>query len=167
MSLFLELICINYISKIHQMVVWLIISPTILGALYTVYYKNDTNQIKHYDIDLMLFIKTFPNQSFSMDYWIHHPINYLPLLKALVSTSGQGKLARFSGLQKKLSRTAKERLCRFFLAYSASDLIELSIGIYPVQRQIFPSSAVLISSSVGLGLLSRRHLELISIPGVQ
>ena len=38
---------------------------------------------------------------------------------------------------------------------------------YPVQRQMLPWSATLISSSVGLGFSARRAVALISIPGVQ
>ena len=38
---------------------------------------------------------------------------------------------------------------------------------YPVQRQMFPCSATLTSSSLGLGFSARSALALISIPGVQ
>ena len=38
---------------------------------------------------------------------------------------------------------------------------------YPVQRQMFPCSATLISSSVGLGFSASSAVALISIPGVQ
>ena len=38
---------------------------------------------------------------------------------------------------------------------------------YPVQRQMFPCSATLTSSSVGLGFCSSSAVALISMPGVQ
>ena len=38
---------------------------------------------------------------------------------------------------------------------------------YPVQRQMFPCSAILTSSSLGLGFAASSAAALISIPGVQ
>ena len=60
--------------------------------------------------------KTFSDQSFSIDYWVHRPIDYLPLITALVSTSGQGNLTRFSGVRYEVIQNRYERLSRMFLA---------------------------------------------------
>jgi len=63
--------------------------------------------------------KTFSTQSFSIDYWVHYPIDYLPLIRSLVSTSGQGNTTRFSGLRYEVIQNRYERLSRFFLAVHA------------------------------------------------
>ena len=63
--------------------------------------------------------KTFSTQSFSMDYWVHHPVDYLPLIQNLVSTSGQGNMSRFHHLRYEVIQNRYERISRFFLALHA------------------------------------------------
>ena len=50
---------------------------------------------------------------------------------------------------------------------AAASWIPSMIFLYPVQRQIFPFSAVLISSSVGSGTRSIKAFPAITIPGMQ
>lgn len=64
--------------------------------------------------------KTFSDQTFKVDYYVKHPVDYIPLIKALVSTSGQGNMSRFSGLRYELIQNRYERLARFFLALHAA-----------------------------------------------
>lgn len=70
--------------------------------------------------------KTFSDQSFSIDYYVKIPVDYLPLIQALVSTSGLGNLTRFSGLRYELIQNRYERLSRMLLALNA-DLRNLII----------------------------------------
>ena len=67
----------------------------------------------------LLCRKTFSTQSFSIDYWVHKPVDYLPLIRSLVSTSGQGNITRFTTLRYEVIQNRYERLCRFFLAVHA------------------------------------------------
>ena len=69
---------------------------------------------------------TFSDQSFKLDYYVKHPVDYLPLLRALVSTSGQGNISRFTGLRYELIQNRYGRLARFFLALHAVVRSELS-----------------------------------------
>ena len=63
--------------------------------------------------------KTFSTQSFSLDYWVHKPVDYLPLIISLVSTSGQGNMSRFTSLRYEVIQNRCERLCRLFLSLHA------------------------------------------------
>ena len=45
---------------------------------------------------------TFSNQSFSMDYYVKQPVDYVPLIQYLTSTSGQGNMTRFTGMRYEL-----------------------------------------------------------------
>jgi transposase-like protein len=62
---------------------------------------------------------TFSDQSFSIDYYVKKPIDYIPLIRALLSTSGLGNLSRFEGLREELIQNRYERLARTFLALHA------------------------------------------------
>ena len=64
--------------------------------------------------------KTFSDQTFKVDYYVKHPVDYVPLLKSLVATSGQGNMSRFTGLRYELIQNRYERLARFFLALHAA-----------------------------------------------
>ena len=64
--------------------------------------------------------KTFSDQTFKVDYYVKHPVDYIPLIRALVATSGQGNMSRFSGLRYELIQNRFERLARFFLALHAA-----------------------------------------------
>lgn len=70
--------------------------------------------------------KTFSDQTFRIDYYVKHPVDYIPLIIALVSTAGQGNMSRFSGLRYELIQNRYERIARFFLAVHASirDLLQ-------------------------------------------
>lgn len=70
--------------------------------------------------------KTFSDQTFTIDYYVKHPVDYLPLIRSLVSTSGQGNISRFSGLRYELIQNRFERLSRFFLALHAGVRLLLS-----------------------------------------
>lgn len=63
--------------------------------------------------------KTFSDQSFSLDYYVKKPIDYLYLMQPLVSTSGQGNISRFSGVRYELIQNRYERLNRMLLALHA------------------------------------------------
>ena len=63
--------------------------------------------------------KTFSEQSFSLDYYVKHPVDYVPLIRSLVSTSGMGNLGRFENLRCELIENRYERLARSFLALQA------------------------------------------------
>ena len=60
--------------------------------------------------------KTFSDQSFSIDYYAKKKVDYPELLKALLSTSGQGNMTRFTGLSCETIQNRFERLSRMFLA---------------------------------------------------
>ncbi len=64
--------------------------------------------------------KTFSDQTFKVDYYVKHPVDYLPLIKSLVSTSGQGNMGRFTGFRYELIQNRYERMARFFLALHAA-----------------------------------------------
>ena len=64
--------------------------------------------------------KTFSDQTFKVDYYVKHPVDYIPLIMALVATSGQGNMSRFTGLRYELIQNRFERLARFFLALHAA-----------------------------------------------
>ena len=64
--------------------------------------------------------RTFSNQTFKVDYYVKHPVDYIPLIKALVATSGQGNMSRFTGLRYELIQNRYERIARFFLALHAA-----------------------------------------------
>ena len=64
--------------------------------------------------------KTFSRQSFSMDYYVKKPVDYIGLIVSLVSTSGQSNMTRFTGLRYELIQNRYERLARFFLALHAA-----------------------------------------------
>ena len=63
--------------------------------------------------------KTFSRQSFSIDYYVKKPVDYIGLITSLVSTSGQGNMTRFTGFRYELIENRFERLARFFLALHA------------------------------------------------
>ena len=71
--------------------------------------------------------KTFSTQSFSIDYWVQHPVDYLPLIQSLVSTSGQGNMTRFTNLRYEVIQNRYERLCRLFLALHANLRTQLNL----------------------------------------
>lgn len=71
--------------------------------------------------------KTFSTQSFSIDYWVQRPVDYLPLIQSLISTSGQGNMTRFTHLRYEVIQNRYERLCRFFLAVNADLRKHLSL----------------------------------------
>ncbi|MGA7615669.1 MAG: hypothetical protein WBX15_10885, partial [Thermoanaerobaculia bacterium] len=64
--------------------------------------------------------KTFSDQTFRVDYYVKHPVDYIPLIKNLVSTSGQGNMTRFTGLRYELIQNRYERIAHFFLALHAA-----------------------------------------------
>jgi hypothetical protein len=71
--------------------------------------------------------RTFSQQSFKLDYYVKQPVDYIPLIKALVSTSGQGNISRFTALRYELIQNRFERLARFFLAVQARLRSALSV----------------------------------------
>jgi transposase-like protein len=74
--------------------------------------------------------KTFSEQSFKIDYYVKRPVDYIRLIRALVCTSGQGNLSRFTALRYELIQNRYERIARFFLAVHATLRHQL-----PSQRQ--------------------------------
>lgn len=71
--------------------------------------------------------RTFSEQTFKLDYYVKHPVDYIPLIKALVSTSGQANMSRFTGLRYELIQNRFGRLARFFLALHACVRSALSV----------------------------------------
>ena len=63
--------------------------------------------------------KTFSDQTFVIDYYVKQTMDYLELIKFLVTTSGQGNITRFTGKRYELIQNRFQRLSRAFLALNA------------------------------------------------
>jgi hypothetical protein len=63
--------------------------------------------------------KTFSDQSFLIDYYVKKPVDYVSLIKALVSSTGQGNIRRFETMREEQIQNRYERLSRVFLAIHA------------------------------------------------
>lgn len=60
--------------------------------------------------------KTFSLQTFRMDYYVKKPVDYIQLIRQLVSSSGQGNMTRFTGMRYEQIQNRYERICRVLLA---------------------------------------------------
>ena len=63
--------------------------------------------------------KTFSDQSFALDYYVKKPVDYVLLIKSLVSSTGQGNIRRFEKMREEQIQNRYERLSRLFLAIHA------------------------------------------------